>query len=155
MIFCTIGTQAPFDRLIKIVDEIAAEMDEDIVAQTFGGSYKVKNIKTVDFLPPDELQQYFDKARVIVAHAGMGTIISAMRLQKPLVVFPRIAKLGEHRNEHQLATAQKMQEFGYVYVARDAEELRALLKNPDLKSLHELGEFASRTMIDELCRVIG
>ena len=78
-----------------------------------------------------------------------------MRLQKPLIVFPRIAKLGEHRNEHQLATAQKMQEFGYVYVARDEEELKSLLKKTDLKSLHELGEFASRTMIDELCRVIG
>ena len=34
---------------------------------------------------------------MIVAHAGMGTIISAMQHQKPIIIFPRIAALGEHR----------------------------------------------------------
>ena len=30
MIFVTIGTQAPFDRFIKIIDEIAKNLDEEI-----------------------------------------------------------------------------------------------------------------------------
>lgn len=155
MIFCTIGTQAPFDRFMKIVDEVAADLDEEVVAQVYKSHYQAKNIKTVNFLPPDEFQELFKSARMIVAHAGMGTIISAMQQGKPIIVFPRIAKLGEHRNEHQLATAEKMKELGYVYVANNADELRTLLTNPNLKPLHKLGEYASQSMIDEMHKVIG
>lgn len=54
----------------------------------------------------DEFDKLCHDARLIVAHAGMGTIISAMTKGKPIIVFPRIAALGEHRNEHQLATSK-------------------------------------------------
>lgn len=155
MIFCTVGSQAPFDRFLKIIDEIAPELCEDVIAQTYKNRYQVKNIKVVDFLPPDEFQDLFSSARLIVSHAGMGTIISAMTLNKPIIIFPRIAKFGEHRNEHQLATAEKMKELGYVYVANNAEELRELLLNPDLKPKHVVGNFASQSLIDEMIRVIG
>lgn len=155
MIFCTIGTQAPFDRFVKIVDEVAAQLKEEVVAQVYKSEYQAQHIKTVNFLPPDEFNALFDKARLIVAHAGMGTIISAMRKHKPIIIFPRIAALGEHRNEHQLATAEKMKELGYVYVANNAEELRDLLTRPDLKPLHDLGDHASISLIEELCKVIG
>lgn len=155
MIFCTIGTQAPFDRFVRIVDEVAAHLKEEVIAQVYKSEYEARNIKTVDFLPPDEFNKLFAEARLIVAHAGMGTIISAMRQHKPIIIFPRIAALGEHRNEHQLATAQKMKELGYAYVANNAEELKALLTKDDLKPLHELGDFASQSLIDELKKVIG
>ena len=144
MIFCTIGTQAPFDRFVKIIDEVAAHLDEEIIAQVYKSEYVAQNIRTVEFLPPDEFNKLFSKARLIVAHAGMGTII-----------FPRIAAWGEHRNEHQLATAQKMKELGYVYVATDVKELKELLTTRNLKPLHDLGDIASKSLIDELCKVIG
>lgn len=155
MIFCTIGTQAPFDRFVKIVDEVAACIDEEIIAQVYKSEYVAKNIRTIDFLEPDAFNKLFNKARLIVSHAGMGTIISAMQQNKPIIIFPRIAALGEHRNEHQLATAQKMKELGYVYLANDAITLEKMLKKQDLKPLHELGEFASQSLINELIQVIG
>lgn len=155
MIFCTIGTQAPFDRFVRIIDEVATHVNEEIIAQVYKSEYQAKNIKTVNFLPPDEFNKLFNEARLIVAHAGMGTIISAMRQHKPIIIFPRIAALGEHRNEHQLATAQKMKELGYVYVAKNAKELNELLMNPNLKPLHKINDFASQSLIDELCRIIG
>ena len=98
MIFCTIGTQAPFDRFVKIIDEVAAHLDEEIIAQVYKSEYVAQNIRTVEFLPPDEFNKLFSKARLIVAHAGMGTIISAMRQHKPIIIFPRIAAWSEHRN---------------------------------------------------------
>lgn len=155
MIFCTIGTQAPFDRFVKIVDEVAAHLDEEVIAQVYKSEYAAKNIHTMNFLPPDEFNKLFDKARLIVAHAGMGTIISAMRQHKPIIIFPRIAALGEHRNEHQLATAQKMKELGYAYVANNKDELQELLIQPNLSPLHNLGDFACQSLVDELCKVIG
>ena len=150
MILVVTGTQLPFDRLIRMLDEIAPELDEEIVAQVNGSSYLPYHVNTIDILPPDEFDKLFRNARLIVAHAGIGTIISAMQYQKPIIIFPRIAALGEHRNEHQLATANKMKEAGWVYVATDKEELRSLLLSQDLHPLCSLGESASESLIKSI-----
>lgn len=155
MIFATIGTQAPFDRFVRIVDKVAEEMDEEIIVQAFRDKYEPKNVELVDFLPPDEFNRLFAKARLIVSHAGMGTIISAMQQGKPIIVFPRIAALGEHRNEHQMATARQMEKMKYVYVAFDEPELRRLMLVPDLQPLHSLGSKAAQSLIDSLSEFIG
>lgn len=154
MIFVTIGTQAPFDRFIRIVDEVAAEIDEEIVVQAFRDKYKPRNVRMVDFLAPDEFADFFGRARLIVSHAGMGTIISAMEQSKPIIIMPRIAALGEHRNEHQLATAVRMEELGYAYVARDAAGLRELMLRADLHPLHALGPTASPELLSAIREAI-
>ena len=155
MILVTIGTQLPFDRLIRIIDELAPELNEEIIAQVYQCGFSPKNIKTVDFLAPDEFNSLFDKARLIVSHAGMGTILSALQRNKPIIVFPRIAALGEHRNEHQLATAKKFKDLGSVYVAMDEEELKTLLLRKDLNPLAEIGKYASSSLIESVEDFIG
>lgn len=150
MIFATVGTQAPFDRFVMMLDKIAQEIGEEVIAQTCKGKYKVKNIKTVEFLPPDEFNELFDKARIIVAHAGMGTIISALKMKKPIIIMPRIASWGEHRNDHQIATAMKLDELGYVYAAYDGKQLKELIIQKDLKPLCTIGKEASKTLINSL-----
>lgn len=149
MIFVTIGTQIPFDRLIEILDRIAPELDEEIYAQALSGKYKPKHFKLIDFIEPDEFEKVFTQARLIVAHAGMGTILSALRNSKPLVIFPRIASLGEHRNEHQKATAMMIKEKNYAYVATDEQELRELL-HKDLHPMKHIGDSASESLIKSL-----
>ena len=150
MIFVVTGTQLPFDRLIRMLDEIAPQLDEDIVAQVNGSGYLPRHINTIDMLPPDEFDRLFSSARLIVAHAGIGTIITAMQQQKPIIIFPRIAALGEHRNEHQLATAKKMKEAGWVYVANTKEELLELLQTPDLHPLCTIGGSASESLVESI-----
>lgn len=149
MIFVTIGTQFPFDRLIEMLDRIAPELDEEIYAQVLKGKYKPKHIKTLDFIEPDEFEEVFVQARLVVAHAGMGTILSSLRRSKPLIIFPRIAALGEHRNEHQRATALMIKEKNYAYVATNEKELRELL-HMDLRPLKKIGEFASESLVKSL-----
>lgn len=155
MIFVTIGTQAPFDRFIKIIDEVAPQINEEIIAQVYKCGFTPKNIKTVDFLAPDEFNNLFDKADLIISHAGMGTILSALQKHKPIIIFPRIAALGEHRNEHQLATAEKFKELGSVYVAMNEQELKELMLRKDLVPLHEIGAEASESLILSLEEFIG
>ena len=150
MIFVTIGTQLPFDRLIRIMDELAPQLNEEVVAQVHQCGFTPKNIKAIDFLAPDEYNTPFDKARLIVAHAGMGTILSALQKDKPIIIFPRIAALGEHRNEHQLATARKFKEIGCVNVAMNAEELRDLLLNKELRPLKKISDKASTSLIQSI-----
>lgn len=155
MIFVTIGTQVPFDRFIRIIDNVAPQIDEEIVAQVCHLGFTPKNIKTIDFLAPDEFNELLGRARLIASHAGMGTILSALQHHKPIIIFPRIAALGEHRNEHQLATAEKFKELGSVYVAMNAKELKALLLQKDLKPLAEIGEYASPSLIESIEDFIG
>lgn len=154
MIFATIGTQAPFDRFVKMLDDLGKGLDEDVVVQTIKSEYVPQNVKCVDFLPPDVFAEYFNKARMVIAHAGMGTILSALKQDKPIIVVPRLASLKEHRNDHQMATAMRMDELGYVYVAYDKKQLKDLMMQKDLKPLKHIGNQASESLVESLTEFI-
>lgn len=154
MIFITTGTQEPFDRLVKVADELAAALPSvPFKVQAFTSVYKAQHIKVVNFMTPLEFEENMKQATLIISHAGMGTIISALVNLKPIIVMPRLIKYKEHRNEHQLATAKKLDTLKYVTVAYDEDELynKVMEMWPDnLKSLHHVGEFASMQLIDSL-----
>lgn len=128
MILATVGTQLPFDRLISTVDQWAGERNRgDVFAQIGVSKHTPRHLRWSRFFKPDEFQQQLNEASVVVAHAGIGSILSALELGKPVVVFPRLARFGEHRNDHQLATARRFQAMGLVSVAFDEEELKRQL----------------------------
>ena len=147
MILITIGTQLPFDRLIRIMDELAPQLGEEIIAQIRGRDCKPRHIKTVDLLPPDKFAALFDRARIVVSHAGIGTILMALQKDKPIIIFPRIAALGEHRNEHQLATAKRFQKMGVLNVAWDEKELSEMLLGGKLAPQKHIGSAAAPSLI--------
>ena len=153
MIFATIGTQAPFDRFVKMLDEVCEGMNEEVVCQTIGCTYDANNIRIIGFVAPDEFNKIFSEARLVIAHAGMGTILSALKQQKPLIVVPRLASLGEHRNDHQMATAMRMHELGYVNVAYDKAQLKDLLSS-DLKPMKIIGDSASESLVNSIAEFI-
>ncbi len=130
MIFIVVGTQEPFDRLIRSMDKWSALTGyNDILAQVAASEYKPRNFKWFDFMPIDEFNERFIEADFIVSHAGMGTIISALQYSKPIIVMPRLAKFKEHRNNHQLATAKSFAQAGYVKSVYDEDELFTALNN--------------------------
>lgn len=151
MILLTIGTTEPFDRLVKAMDNIAAEIQHiPVVAQISSSAYSAKHMQTIGFLSPLEYNKIFDKASLIISHAGMGTIISATLKQKAIIVMPRRANLRESNSDHQYATATKLAALNYVKVANNQEELASLIrltlaenKTPPLK----IGPYASNQLI--------
>lgn len=156
MIFVTTGTQAPFNRLIRAMEEIAGELaGEEVVAQAFGVDFVVRNMKVVEFLTPEEYKGIFSKSRLIISHAGMGTIISALRERKQIIIVPRIASLGEHRNEHQMATANKIAQLNYMPVVYNMDDLREVVLHSHsgskvLFTMPELGDTASQSLISSI-----
>ncbi len=92
MILVTVGMQLPFDRLIRALDEIAPMLEEPIAAQLGQSKYRPKNFQGSPAFPVTEFDDLFRQARLVVAHAGIGTILSARRHRKPLVILPRQAK---------------------------------------------------------------
>lgn len=129
MIFVTVGNMDPFDRLIKAMDEWVGKQDAsiEILAQIGTGSYRPKNLEFVPFLKPDQYRDAFERADFVVSHAGTGSIITALERDKPMVIMPKLASLGEQRNEHQLATANRFKPSTLIQVAYDVDELNAIL----------------------------
>ena len=131
MIFVTVGEQLPFDRLIRAVDNWVSDSGHKVFAQTGRSDWKPAHIQYEKFLSPEEYMEKFLSADIIVAHAGMGTIISALESRKPIIVMPRQAALGEHRNDHQFATARRFLALNYVSVAFDQDDLLKKLEKLD------------------------
>jgi UDP-N-acetylglucosamine transferase subunit ALG13 len=148
MIFVTVGTELPFNRLVSVVDDWAREHRRtDVFAQIGNTPRRPSFIASADFLAPREFNEWFARSTTIIAHAGMGTILSALRFEKPILVMPRRAALGEHRNDHQLATVKRLVELNKIHVALDeAELLHHLGRLQDLQARASTGAFASTAL---------
>jgi len=128
MIFVTVGTQLPFERLVEAVD-LWAEKHPDIpvFAQVGDTVYTPKHMTCARKLTPAEYSDKFSEAKVVVSHVGMGTIISGLENAKPLVLMPRLAAKGEHRNDHQLGTAEQFAKYKQISFVNTSEELAEAL----------------------------
>jgi Uncharacterized conserved protein len=123
VIIVTVGMQLGFDRLIAAMDALAPELAMPVIAQTGRGSYKPQNMEARVKIAPAEFEALMGEAQLIVAHAGIGTVLTAARCRKPILLMPRRADLGEHRNDHQPATVGKLAGRPGILVAADESEL--------------------------------
>jgi len=151
-IFVTVGTDQHFDRMVKIIDKWAANHPEvELFAQIGETAYTPENIPFTQFLEPSEFVTRVQSASLILGHAGMGTILTALKYQKPVLVMPKLASLGEHRNEHQTATAKRLSLQKRVKVAFNERELHLKLENLDeLSTSSKIGAYASEPLTKHL-----
>ena len=156
MIFITVGTQLAFDRMVSAVDRWAASHpDVRAFAQVGPARERPQHIPHDEFLTPARALALMRDASLIVAHAGMGTVLTALELRKPIVIMPRQAALGEHRNEHQMATARWLQGRPGVHVAWDEAGLLDLLDRRDaLPGGEAFSPVASGPLVDRLRAVV-
>jgi hypothetical protein len=91
MIFLTVGTQFPFDRLVKAVDHLFDEglMPEEVFGQIGVSTYKPRHFETVVSLEKNTYDDRFQQASAVISHAGMGAITMALDQSKPLLVMAR------------------------------------------------------------------
>jgi len=138
VILVTTGTQLPFPRLVAAMDRLVPTLGERVVAQVGPDAATYPNLETHATLAPEVFVALFRDARLVVAHAGIGTVLSARRHAKPLILMPRRHRLGEHRNDHQVATAEALQGRQGLYLAWDEGDLGELLKIRDtLAPMHD------------------
>ncbi len=156
MIFLTIGTHEPFDRLVRCVDEWCGLRGSKV--NVFGqitdrGDYAPQHFQAVASLAPADYAKQFDAAEFIVSHAGMGSIITALSKQKPIVVLPRRGHLRETRNDHQFATVQHFKDWPGIFAAEDEADLVTYLdqiaEGQAAKS-HKISPFAEDNLLETL-----
>lgn len=155
MIFLTIGTQLPFDRLVETVDQVAADLDEEIFGQIGHGAYKPAHFEFSATLSPQDFTSRISAARIIIGHAGIGTLLSGKSHGKPVVIMARRHMLGEHRNDHQIATTKQLSRVAGVYVFEDAPQLSTYIKQPDLTPMERGTSINSQPLIERLRREIS
>lgn len=159
MIFLTIGTHEPFDRLIRAVDDWCAARGTG--GQVFGqitdpkpGAYRPQHFDWVARLSPQEYDRRFAAAGLIVSHAGMGSILTALHHATPIVVMPRRGHLRETRNDHQFTTVRMLGNRPGIYVAEDETHLGPVmdraLADADALRAEPISAFADASFTDAL-----
>jgi UDP-N-acetylglucosamine transferase subunit ALG13 len=121
VIFVTVGSMFPFDRLVRAMDGwAAAHPGAELLAQIGGGSYEPAHMRWQRRLERTEFDAAVRGARLVVAHAGVGSVVTARTFGTPAVVLPRRQALGEHTSDHQIETANWLRGKSGIHVA-DAE----------------------------------
>lgn len=106
MVFVTVGThEQPFDRLVRAIDGLVADgmLREEVFVQTGYCTYEPRHCEWRRFVPAPEMRSRMEAADAVVTHGGPSSFIEAMAAGKVPVVAPRLARLGEHVNDHQAA----------------------------------------------------
>ncbi len=133
MIFVILGTQdKKFTRLLdaiqKKIDEGKISKKEKIIVQAGCTRYKSENMQIIDYMPLREFEDYVDKADIIICHAGVGTILTALKKGKKIIAAARLKKYGEHVNDHQLQILDNFTDEGYILALEDFDKIDLLLK---------------------------
>ncbi|MBR2515252.1 MAG: hypothetical protein IKE45_14800 [Halomonas sp.] len=132
----TAGTQFAFPRMAEVVQGVARLQPEwALVFQAGPGATletftEFSNVQAAELFTADRFQEFFDAADLVVTHAGMGNIIACLEHGKPCMLLPRQARLGEHRNDHQIDTARAITQRYPVPVFNDTASLAAAVLAP-------------------------
>lgn len=132
-IFVTVGNaRQPFDRLLRGLDEALRGRD-DVEGMIQHGTSKVRiaqpRLEHRAVLARPEVDAWIARAEVLVTHAGLGSLAAAIRAGHRPIVMPRLGRLGEHVNDHQLELCEELGERGLIQVATDVRQLRRALES--------------------------
>ena len=121
MILVTTGTNGPpFDRLLGELDGL----EEELVVQHGPSVLRPREATCFDYVPYPKLVYLVRNARVVVTHAGVGTILVALMNGKRPIVVPRLERFGEAVDDHQLELARRLDDQGLVTMVEDPRSIR-------------------------------
>ncbi len=126
MIFVTVGSQKfQFNRLIEAVDALAASsaVEGGAFAQTGACTYVPQSMGHEAFLEREDFQARMAACDTVITHGGTGAIVGAVKAGKKVIAVPRLAKYGEHVDDHQTEIVAQFAEMGLIEPCMDPAEL--------------------------------
>lgn len=131
-IFVTLGTQKfQFDRLLKKLDELVEQnkiRSEDLTVQCVYAEYQPKNFTMFAMKPQNEIEEIMKNVDLVITHSGTGSIITSLKLEKNIIIVPRLKKYGEHVDNHQVELAEVFKEKVNVIVVDDMNDLEKAIQ---------------------------
>ena len=128
MIFVTVGSQKfQFDRLLEKLDQLLEDgvIQDEITAQIGVSQYVPKYFSYVPFMDREEFARHVDACTVMITHGGTGAIIGAVKKGKKVIAVPRLARYGEHVDDHQLQLIHQFDDLNLICPCYDLSELGA------------------------------
>lgn len=114
MIFATCGSShLPFDRMMEA---LAGLSREDLFVQ-HGPATPPQGVDAHPYLDFGQVVERIENADVVISHAGVGSIMCAVRAGHVPIVFPRLKRYRETVDDHQAELAEALQDRGNVIVA--------------------------------------
>ena len=130
MILVTLGTQKfQMNRLIEVVDNYAATIDEEVFVQRGNSSYKPVNCKYEDFIERERFAKMIENCSVLITHSGVGSIMTGLNAKRPVIVVPRLAKYNEHVDDHQMQIAEAFATKNCVLYCKELSELPQMIED--------------------------
>ena len=137
MIFVTVGThEQAFDRLIKCIDNMVGNgvIKEKVIIQKGYTDYEPKNCETYKLIGYEQMQEYIEKARIVITHGGPASFVAPLSIGKIPVVVPRKKEFNEHVNDHQLDFVKQVEKrMKNIIVAESDEEIIDAVVNYEKK----------------------
>ena len=130
MILVLLGTQNnSFHRLLEEIEKLIEKkvIKDEVIVQSGYTKYESNNMTIFGLIPKQELEQYQNKADVIITHGGVGSIISSIKKGKKVIAVPRIHEYNEHVNNHQKEIVKLFNEKGYIIGINEVEKLEEAL----------------------------
>ncbi|KAH9842583.1 glycosyl transferase [Rhodofomes roseus] len=118
---------------------------EQLQAATAGGARYGIDVEAWAYKP--SLQEDYERADLVISHAGSGTILDVLRLRKPLVVIPNPSLLDNHQQE----LADALADLGHLKTCT-VDTLAQTVESLDEASLVPFPQFDGsrfREMLDE------
>ena len=78
-------------------------------------------------------------ADVVVTHAGVGSILTCLRLGRTPLVVPRQSRFGEHVDDHQVELTRALADDGKVIPVWDVADLPALVESAPAPAAVSMG----------------
>lgn len=156
MIYVTVGTLfLDFARLIRKMDDIAAATGERVIVQRGLATTVPSHCEHFDFKPHEDVLELQRAARVIVCHAGIGSILDALEVRRPLILVPRLRRYNEHLTDHQLDVARAIERRGWGRMVLEMADLDdACAKPPPVPAVYAPAKHrliqAVREMVDRV-----
>ena len=147
MILVTVGTQKfPLNRLLRLIDELVESgvITEEVFAQIGHSTYVPQNYSYTTFLSKEDFESRVDACSLLITHSGVSTIMMGVHRQKPVVVFPRLAKYGEHVDDHQLEIARSFSDLNYVILCNEHDDLAEVIASA---MTHSFAKYSSQKEI--------
>lgn len=131
MILVTLGTQdKSFIRLLNALETFKLDgmITDDILVQAGFTVCASKTMKVFQYLSQPELDELRSQADLIITHAGVGSILDALKFKKVVIGVARLKQFGEHANDHQLEILETFSKEGYILKAEDFQDLPELIQ---------------------------
>jgi beta-1,4-N-acetylglucosaminyltransferase len=126
-VFVTVGT-TDFDELIESIDLIIND-DIEFTCQIAKGKYKPKNHTYFSFT--DDIHPFYEKADVIITHAGAGSIYKLLEIGKKIIVCPNLFR----KDKHQAQIAKYVEENNFAMACYNLKEIQSILLCTDFSNL--------------------